>query len=75
MEFRDAFALEFCPKNEMQMALAKLETPGYFQAWQSIDEYVNEFHDLIDTTGYQKGLAIIIKFRRGLQRNIQDQIM
>ena len=74
-EFRDSFRLEFCPKNKMQMVLAKLETPGYFQAWQSMDEYIDEFHDLIDTAGYQEGLAIIIKFRRGLQCDIQDQIV
>ena len=73
-EFRDSFKLEFCPKNETQIALAKLETPGYFQAWQSVDEYVDEFCDLIDTASYQEGLAVVIKFRRGLQHNIQDQI-
>ena len=61
-EFRDAFKSEFCPKNETQMALAKLETPAYFQARRSVDDYVDEFCDLIDTAGYQEGLAIIIKF-------------
>ena len=73
-EFRDAFKSEFCPKNKMQMALAKLETPGYFQAWRSVDDYVDKFHNLINTTSYQEGLAIVIKFRRGLQHDIQDQI-
>ena len=58
----------------MQMALVKLETLTYFQGQQSVDEYIDEFHNLIDTTGYQEGLAIVIKFRRGLQCNIQDQI-
>jgi Retrotransposon gag protein/Zinc knuckle len=73
-EFRKTFVAEFCPKNETQMALAKLETPSFYQSRRTVDEYVDEFRDLIDTAGYKEGLAIVIKFRRGLQRDIQDQI-
>ena len=73
-EFRSTFISEFCPKNETQMALAKLETAAYFQNRQSVDKYIDKFHNLIDTAGYQEGLAVVIKFRRGLQRDIQDQI-
>ena len=56
------------------MALAKLETPSYFQGHQTVDEYIDDFQDLIDQAGYQKGLAIVIKFRHGLQHDIQDII-
>jgi hypothetical protein len=73
-EFRKTFVAEFCPKNETQMALARLETPAFYQGRRTVDEYVDEFRDLIDTAGYKEGLAIVIKFRRGLQRDIQDQI-
>jgi Zinc knuckle./Retroviral aspartyl protease. len=65
---------EFCPKNEAQLALAKLETPAYHQGRRSVDEYVDDFKELIDQAGYKEGLAIVVKFRRGLQREIQDQI-
>ena len=43
LEFKSAFITEFCPKNETQMALAKLETPSYFQGHQTVDEYIDDF--------------------------------
>ena len=52
------------------MALAKLETPHYFQGCHTVDEYIDEFQDLINYAGYTEGLAIVIKFRHGLQRDI-----
>jgi hypothetical protein len=36
--------------------------------------YVNEFSDLIDLSGYSDSLAIVIKFRRGLNASTQDRI-
>jgi len=74
VDFRKVFIAEFCPKNEVQLALAKLETPNYYQGRRSVDEYVDEFRELVDQAGYKEGLAIVVKFRRGLQREIQDQI-
>jgi Retrotransposon gag protein/Zinc knuckle len=73
-EFRTVFISEFCPKNETQMALAKLETSGYFQGKRSVDDYIDDFRELIDQAGYKEGLPIVVKFRRGLNREIQDQI-
>ena len=66
-EFRKVFQEEFCPKNEAQVALAKLETSGYYQGHCSMDEYVNKFRVLIDQAGYMEGLGIVTKFQRGLQ--------
>jgi hypothetical protein len=73
-EFCKNFMVEFCLKNETQLALAKLETLGFYQGRRTVDEYVDEFRDLIDMAGYKEGLAIVIKFQRGLQHDIQDQI-
>ena len=39
-----------------------------------MDDYIDEFKDLIDLAGYKEGLAIVMKFRKGLRRDIQDQI-
>lgn len=72
--FREVFISEFCPKNETQLALAKLESSEYFQGRKSVDDYVDDFKDLIAQAGYKEGLAIVVKFRRGLRRDIQDQI-
>jgi hypothetical protein len=43
LKFRSAFIAEFCPKNKTQMALAKLETPSYFQDYQMVDKYIDNF--------------------------------
>ena len=56
------------------MALAKLETSSYFQGCCIVDEYIDNFQDLINHAGYTEDLAIVIKFRCGLQRDIQDII-
>jgi hypothetical protein len=73
-EFCQLFIEEFCLKNETQMALAKLETPRYHQNRRSVDDYIDEFCELIDQAGYTEGLAIMVKFRKGLNREIQNQI-
>jgi hypothetical protein len=73
-DFRTAFVADFCPKNETQMALAKLETNRYVQGKRSVDDYIDEFRELVEQAGYKEGLAIVVKFRRGLNREIQDQI-
>jgi phage terminase Nu1 subunit (DNA packaging protein) len=39
-----------------------------------MDEYIDEFRDLIDQAGYREGLTIVMKFCKGLQRDIQDRI-
>ena len=73
-EFQKIFQEKFCPKNEAQLILAKLETSTYYQGCCSMDEYINEFQDLIDQAGYMEGLGIVTKFQCGLQRDIQDLI-
>ena len=45
-EVRQKFMEEFCPKNEAQMALAKLKMSAYYQSQKSMDEYIDEFRDL-----------------------------
>ena len=73
-EFCQAFQEEFFPKNERQRALTRLETSSYHQNKRSMDEYVDEFKDLIDVASYSEGLVIVMKFRKGLRHDIQDQI-
>jgi len=74
LAFWTTFEEEFCPKNEAQLALAKLETTSYYQGRRTVDEYLDEFQELIRQAGYKEGLPIVVKFRRGLNRDLQDQI-
>jgi hypothetical protein len=72
--FWEDFVKTFCPKSEAQRALTWLETAEYHQGRRTVDEYTDEFRDLIELAGYTDGLAIVIKFCRGLSREIQDQV-
>jgi len=72
--FRHAFVEAFCPENEAVDARMRLESTHYFQGRRSVDAYVDEFQDLVDTSGYADKLTIVVKFRRGLSQAIQDKI-
>jgi hypothetical protein len=62
------------PLTEAQRALTWLETAEYHQGCQMVDKYTDEFRDLIKLAGYTDRLTIVIKFRRGLSWEIQDQV-
>jgi len=72
--FEAEFKATFFPENEATDALMKLESEQYFQRKRTVDTYVDEFEDLIALSGYSDNLAIVIKFRRGLNPTIQDKI-
>ena len=74
VEFWTEFIKDFFPKNETQRAVTRLETPAYFQGKGSVDDYIDKFKDLIDLSGYTDGLAIVVKFRRGLDPDIQNYV-
>ena len=51
-----------------------METTTYFQGKNSVDDYIDKFKDLIDLSGYTEGTTIVVKFRRGLNPEIQDYV-
>src|SRR5215216_547458 len=73
-DFRADFIETFCPQNEAQRALTRLETAAFHQGSRSVDEYTDEFRDLIKLAGYTDGLVIVMKYRRGLEEGIQTQL-
>jgi hypothetical protein len=73
-DFEKDFSAKFCPKNEATTALIKLESAHYYQGRKVVDDYINEFSELEDEAEYTDGLSIVMKFRKGLDRDIQDQI-
>ena len=54
--------------------LMRLESEQYFQGRRNVDNYIDEFRDLIDQSGYTDPIAIVLKFRRGLNSMTQDKI-
>jgi hypothetical protein len=73
-EFREEFTAAFCPENEATTALMRLESNHYFQAKQNVEVYIDEFKDLIDLSGYTDPIAIVLKFRQGLNLMTKDRI-
>jgi hypothetical protein len=71
--FTEEFAATFCPENEATTALMRLESDWYYQCKWNVEAYIDEFKDLIDLSGYTDPIAIILKFRRGLNSTTQDR--
>jgi hypothetical protein len=73
-EFTEEFVSVFCPENKATTALMRLKSNQYFQGKQNVEAYIDEFKDLINLSGYTDPIAIVIKFRRGLNLTTQDRI-
>jgi hypothetical protein len=52
----------------------RLESDRYFQGKRNVEAYIDEFKDLIDLSRYTDPIAIVLKFRRGLNSTAQDRI-
>jgi hypothetical protein len=72
--FRDEFTKEFCPAHIDSAAINRLESTAYFQKHRSVYDYLDEFQDLISDSGYTDPKTIVVKFRRGLDSQIQNAI-
>jgi hypothetical protein len=72
--FSEAFHKTFYPVHESAEAMNRLESCNYHQGRRSVEDYVDEFVELIEKSGYKDGLAIVMKFRRGLDPMVQNRI-
>jgi hypothetical protein len=61
-EFVDEFIVNFCSKNEVQPSRTELETSRFFQGGRNVDEYVDDFCELIQHARYFEGAHIALKF-------------
>src|SRR6266436_2384067 len=73
-DFEKDFSAKFCLKNEATAALTKLESTHYYQGRKAVDDYIDEFSELIDEAGYTDRLSIMMKFQKGLDQHQQDCI-
>jgi hypothetical protein len=74
VDFEQQFRKDFTPLNEEATAINVLETTAYFQGRRSVDDYLDQFRDLIDESGYTDPKTIVVKFRRGLDRRIANAL-
>jgi Retrotransposon gag protein/Zinc knuckle len=73
-EFRDEFRKEFTPSHADALAINRLESTAYYQRTRSLDDYIDEFQDLIVDSGYTDPKTTVVKFRKGLNTHIQNVV-
>ena len=56
------------------MALTRLEGTSWYQAKDPVDNYIDCFQELTDLAEYDDDKTIVIKFRRGLDPALQNQV-
>ena len=70
VDFEDKFQKDFMPINLEAMAVNVLEMSAYFQGKQTMDNYLDQFQDLMYDSGYTNLKIIGVKFCRGLNWGI-----
>ena len=65
---------EFTPAHADSQAINHLESMAYFQKKRSLDDYLDEFQDLITDAWYTDPKTTVVKFRRGFDPQIQDVV-
>ena len=73
-EFQNEFQNDFCPAHSNTAAINKLESTTYYQKSRSIDDYLDEFMELVAEAGYTDPKIIVVKFQKGLDPQIQNNI-
>jgi len=73
-DFQASFRKEFFPLHAEAVATNVLEGTTYFQGTRNVDNYLDEFRDLVSASGYTSPKTIVVKFRRGLDVEIGDAI-
>ena len=61
-DFRSKFKMEFYLLHLDALATNKLEGTTYFQGRRPVDDYLNEFRDLITESGYTDPKTIVVTF-------------
>ena len=56
------------------MALTRLEGTSWYQAKDSVDNYIDHFQELTNLVEYDDDKTVVIKFQRGLDPALQNQV-
>ena len=68
LDFEEEFQKDFMPLDSEATAINVLETTTYFQGKWMVDDYLDQFRDLIYDSRYTDPKTVIVKFCRGLDR-------
>ena len=61
-DFEKEFRKDFTPLNAEAMAVNTLEGTSYFQGKRSVDDYLDQFRDLVEDSGYTDKKTLVVKF-------------
>ena len=70
LDFEDEFRKDFMPLDSEAATINVLETTAYFQGKQTVDDYLDQFWDLIYDSRYTDPKTVVVKFCRGLDCRI-----
>lgn len=73
-DFNQHFHIQFFLVNTEADVINTLEGSSYYQESQTVDNYLNSFQVLVSNIDYMDPQTLVVKFRQGLQVNIQSQI-
>ena len=68
------FQKDFCPAHSDASAINTLESTSYYQKARGVDDYLDEFLELVLESGYTDPRTIVVKFWKGLDPQIQNMI-
>jgi len=74
LDFEEEFRKDFMPLNSEAAAINVLEMTAYFQGKWTVDDYLDQFRDLIYDSGYTNLKTIVVKFRWGLDGRISTAL-
>ena len=74
-EFQKEFQKDFCPAHSDVAAINKLESTTYYQKSRSIDDYLDEFMELVAEAGYTDPKTMVVKLQKGLDPQIQNTVV
>jgi len=72
--FEQQFQLHFFSVNTEADTINVLEGTSYHQEGWTVDDYLDNFQALVSNAGYMDPWTLVVKFRRGLWLDIQNQI-
>ena len=61
-EFRKEFQKDFCPAHSDIAAINKLESTAYYQKSRSVNDYLDEFVELVAEARYMDPKTTVVKF-------------
>jgi len=74
VDFEEEFWKDFMPLDSEAAAVNVLETVAYFQRRQSVNDYLDQFKDLIKDSSYADLKTRVVKFRQGLDGPCRNDI-